>query len=67
VLPFNRRAWLPESPIHYRHVGSLTTPTCTEGVQWLVLESVQTVSDEDMAQFGGRLSFNARLVHRTTR
>lgn len=65
--PFDLRTFLPASPIHYRYVGSLTTPPCTEGVQWLVLESVQTVSDEHMAQFGERLSFNARLVQRTTR
>ena len=65
--PFDLRDFLPDSETNYRYIGSLTTPPCTEGVQWLVLEAVQTVSDEDMAQFGKRLSFNARLVQRESR
>jgi carbonic anhydrase len=62
--PFDLRTFLPASKANYRYVGSLTTPPCTEGVHWLVLQEAQTVSDEDMAQFTRRLAFNARLVQR---
>lgn len=52
---------------NYRRVGSPTTPPCTEGVHWIVLEDTVTVSDEDMAQFARRISFNARLVQRRSK
>jgi carbonic anhydrase len=63
--PFDPAAFLPRSRAHYRYVGSLTTPPCTEGVQWVVMSEPVTVSDEDMAQFAERIHFNARLVQRT--
>lgn len=65
--PFDLRAFLPDSETNYRYDGSLTTPPCTEGVHWLVLKDVLTVSDEDMAQFTRRIAFNARLVQRESR
>jgi carbonic anhydrase len=65
--PFNPARFLPSSRTHYRYGGSLTTPPCTEGVQWLVLTEPATVSDEDMAQFAERIHFNARFVQRRLR
>jgi carbonic anhydrase len=65
--PFDLRAFLPSSQENYRYTGSLTTPPCTEGVQWVVLKEVLTVSDEDMAQFTRRIAFNARLVQRSSK
>ena len=65
--PFDLRSFLPDSLTNYRYLGSLTTPPCTEGVHWVVLEEVGTVSDEDMAQFARRIAFNARLVQRRLR
>jgi carbonic anhydrase len=62
--PFDPAAFLPRSTGHYRYVGSLTTPPCTEGVKWIVMKDPVTVSDEDMAQFAERIHFNARLVQR---
>jgi carbonic anhydrase len=64
---FDLRRFLPDSPNHYRYLGSLTTPPCTEGVHWLVLEDVMTVSDEDMAQFARRIAFNARFAQRRSK
>jgi carbonic anhydrase len=62
--PFDPAAFLPESRAHYRYVGSLTTPPCTEGVEWVLMRDPVTVSDEDMAQFAERIHFNARPVQR---
>ena len=62
--PFDPAAFLPQSRTHRRYVGSLTTPPCTEGVQWIVMSEPVTVSDEDMAQFAARVHFNARPVQR---
>jgi carbonic anhydrase len=61
---FNPATFLPRSSAHYRYVGSLTTPPCTEGVQWVVMRDPVTISDEDIAQFAERIHFNARLVQR---
>ncbi len=61
---FNPLAFLPKSRKHYRYLGSLTTPPCTEGVQWVVMLDPVTVSDEDMAQFVARIGFNARYTQR---
>jgi carbonic anhydrase len=36
---------------YYRFNGSLTTPPCTEGVRWLVMKSVATVSESQVEQF----------------
>jgi carbonic anhydrase len=63
--PFDPAAFLPSSKAHYRYVGSLTTPPCTEGVQWIVMKEPVVVSDEDMAQFANQISFNARYVQRS--
>lgn len=61
---FNPENFLPGYRANHRFVGSLTTPPCTEGVQWVVLRKAVTVSDEDMAQFAGQIDFNARYTQR---
>jgi carbonic anhydrase len=64
---FNPQAFLPKSQVHVRYLGSLTTPPCTEGVKWILMEEPVTISDEDMAQFAERIHFNARPVQRRVR
>lgn len=34
---------------YYRYDGSLTTPACTEGVNWIVIYQVKTVSDNQVS------------------
>ena len=46
--PLDPSAHLPAHASHYRYSGSLTTPPCTEGVQWLVMIKVGEVSEEQL-------------------
>ncbi len=42
---------LPTHIRHYSYSGSLTTPPCTEGVQWVILEEPILISQQDVDQF----------------
>ena len=44
-------ALLPGNRDYYRFNGSLTTPPCSEGVRWLVLKDMATVSKEQVKTF----------------
>jgi Eukaryotic-type carbonic anhydrase len=48
---FNPSRLLPADRAYHGYEGSLTTPPCTEGVHWIVLEDPITISGEDLAQF----------------
>ena len=47
---------------YYHFEGSLTTPPCTEGVQWFVMKEPATVSPKQFAAFAAIFPFNARPV-----
>ncbi|HHR5914072.1 TPA: carbonic anhydrase [Providencia alcalifaciens] len=49
--PVDINALLPENVGVYRFSGSLTTPPCSEGVIWMVLEQPASVSAEQIRQF----------------
>ncbi|MGQ8701788.1 carbonic anhydrase [Serratia marcescens] len=49
--PVDISALLPESTEVYRFSGSLTTPPCSEGVTWMVLEQAVSASAEQIRQF----------------
>ena len=51
-------ALLPEARHYYRFDGSLTTPPCSEGVKWMVLETPLTISKAQVEKF-------AKAVHGT--
>jgi len=51
---------LPKDHTHFAYVGSLTTPPCTEGVQWLVVVAQPQVSKAQVDAFHSRYPANAR-------
>jgi carbonic anhydrase len=53
---------LPDNHAYYTFTGSLTTPPCTEGVTWLVLQHPSAVSAAQVARFGSLYPMNARPV-----
>lgn len=53
---------LPADMSLYRFMGSLTTPPCTEGVNWYVLRTATTASHEQIAALASVLKGNYRPV-----
>lgn len=55
---------LPETMNYATYVGSLTTPPCTEGVTWIVMQDPVTLSAEQIEAFQALYPMNARSVQR---
>ena len=56
----------PEDKDYYNFEGSLTTPPCTEGVNWIVFKNQETVSKEQVEKFTQTLGFeNNRPIQDT--
>lgn len=51
---------LPTDSALYRYYGSLTTPPCSESVQWLIFETGIAISAEQVHQFAQIFPRNAR-------
>ena len=58
---------LPAQRTYYHYAGSLTTPPCSETVDWLVLARPIEVDETDIARFGKLFPMNARPVQRRDR
>ncbi|HHX8751552.1 TPA: carbonic anhydrase [Morganella morganii] len=70
--PVNIKKLLPGKQDVYRFSGSLTTPPCSEDVQWLVLKKPVSASAEQISQFRTVLGqdnnrplqpLNGRIIH----
>ena len=59
-VQFNPLALLPADRAYYSFQGSLTTPPCTEGVQWLVLKTPVELAREQIVHFNALYPMNAR-------
>lgn len=53
---------LPADRRYYTYMGSLTTPPCSEGVQWVVMRHPVTVAPEQIELFARIYPMNARPV-----
>lgn len=58
--PLDLRALLPAQPGYFTFMGSLSTPPCTEGVQWVVMKQAVPVSPGQIAIFARLYPANAR-------
>ena len=47
--------YVPNDLNYYGYDGSLTTPPCTEGVRWIVMQHIGTVSQEQVVKGGRKL------------
>jgi carbonic anhydrase len=55
---------LPADRRYYTYMGSLTTPPCTEGVLWMVMQQPVTASVQQIDIFSRLYPMNARPVQR---
>ena len=51
---------LPNDNYAYHYMGSLTTPPCSEGVQWLVLRDPVSLTKQQIEAFSSRIGPNNR-------
>ncbi len=53
---------IPKVHTHYHYMGSLTTPPCSEGVNWNVLNTPISISSSQLAMFTKRYANNYRPI-----
>lgn len=61
-VQLNLSDYIPPAQTHYTYVGSLTTPPCTVGVDWIVFEEPITASSEQLEEFSQVYDDNSRPV-----
>ncbi len=59
-VSFDPRRLLPEKLEIWRYMGSLTTPPCTEGVNWHIARSTVTASPSQLQAMTNPMGMNAR-------
>ena len=64
-VQLNPMSLLPGDRGYYSFQGSLTTPPCTEGVQWLVLKTPVELGTDQIVHFGALYPMNARPLQPT--
>lgn len=63
----NPNGLLPSERDYYRYPGSLTTPPCSETVEWLLLTNPIQVAEADVGAFTKLYPMNARPVQQVNR
>lgn len=64
---FDPNALLPANLGYYRYPGSLTTPPCSETVEWLLLTTPIQVAEADVTSFAKLYPLNARPAQKDNR
>jgi carbonic anhydrase len=74
LVPINPLDLLPVPPLQseearafYRYMGSLTTPPCTEGVNWTVLKTPIEASPKQIRELATLFPVNARPANKINR
>ena len=60
--PLDLNALLPQDRRYYTYMGSLTTPPCSEGVLWLVMQQPVPMSAQQIDIFSRLYPMNARPI-----
>ena len=63
--PIDLQLLLPEEKSVYQYMGSLTTPPCTEGINWFILEKPIEMSNEQINRFSSIFLQNNRPIQET--
>lgn len=58
----NAGGFLPADRSYWTYMGSMTTPPCTEGVRWFVMEQDISLSREQLRQFANIFRVNTRQI-----
>ncbi|MGK7912306.1 MAG: carbonic anhydrase [Synechococcus sp.] len=62
-IEVNVAEFLPDTvQENYRYVGSLTTPPCSESINWIVMKQPMMVSPQQVERFAGIVGNNARPI-----
>ncbi len=59
-MKINAADLLPDNRLYFHYSGSLTTPPCSENVNWLVMKNTMEVSDQQVSRFTQLIGANAR-------
>jgi carbonic anhydrase len=65
-VPLELNDLLPTDRRYFTYMGSLTTPPCSEGVQWVVMRQPMTMSPEQIELFARMYPMNARPVQQAS-
>ena len=65
-VPMDVSEILPADRRYFTYMGSLTTPPCSEGVQWIVMRQPVTMSAEQIDLFARIYPMNARPVQQAS-
>ena len=65
-VPLELSDLLPTDRRYFTYMGSLTTPPCSEGVQWVVMRQPMTMSPEQIELFARMYPMNARPVQQAS-
>ena len=64
--PLELNDLLPSDRRYFTYMGSLTTPPCSEGVQWVVMRQPVSMSSEQIELFARMYPMNARPVQQAS-